>query len=449
MNNFEEVDKKLVKALMSFTYDSRPFWTLLAMRLKRVPSKNLESFCTVVTANAVELHYNPAFVQKHEQSFLKYMFLHECLHLIYRHMFRFSFSKDMVDVGYLKNNPPKVYKPIAPVKSADIAADLAANRDLFMMFPDYQGYGVKHDDIQQFAMKDFANASAEDIEKYVLDTYLPVQSGSSSSEGDGEQKGSKGKGKEGKGKDSKVNGKPVPSHAPAANKTDSDLVKRIKQRMVEGMVASAAREGSMGQGSVPDSLKAELEIIMKPPRKDWRAMLSEFVKCSLPKDSTRTWARINRRHPYLIKGKKPRRVPLIGVAMDTSGSVSDTALKAFLEEINHIRKLYDSDIDIVQCDCVISDVVHVKAKQRMPTYVSGRGGTEFTPALEWFDKAKRKPDVVVFFTDLEVGDDDVPDTQRSYNILWVSVNEPMCERFQSMGKYGKFIYMDVLEEETV
>ena len=202
MNNFEEVDKKLVKALMSFTYDSRPFWTLLAMRLKRVPSKNLESFCTVVTANAVELHYNPAFVQKHEQSFLKYMFLHECLHLIYRHMFRFSFSKDMVDVGYLKNNPPKVYKPIAPVKSADIAADLAANRDLFMMFPDYQGYGVKHEDIQQFAMKDFANASAEDIEKYVLDTYLPVQGGGSSSEGGGEQKGSKGKGKEGKGKDS-------------------------------------------------------------------------------------------------------------------------------------------------------------------------------------------------------------------------------------------------------
>lgn len=445
MNNFEEVDKKLVKALMSFNYDSRPFWTLLSMRLKRVPSKNIESFCTVVTSNSVELHYNPDFVQKHEQSFLKYMFLHECLHLIYRHMFRFSFSKDMVDVGYLKSNPPKVYKPIAPVKSADLAADLAANRDLFVMFPDYQGYGVKHDDIQHFNMMDFALASAEDIEKYILDTYLPVQGGGSGGEGGG----GGGKQKESKGKDSKVNGKPVPSHAPAANKTDSDLVKRVKQRMVEGMVSSAAREGSMGQGSLPESLKAELEILMQPPRKDWRAMLSEFVKCSLPKDSTRTWARINRRHPYLIKGKKPRRVPLIGVAMDTSGSVSDTALKAFLEEINHIRKLYGSDIDIVQCDCVISDVVHVKAKQRMPTYVSGRGGTEFTPALEWFDKAKRKPDVVVFFTDLEVGDDDVPDTQRSYNILWVSVNETMCEKFQSMGKYGKFIYMDVSEEENI
>ena len=188
---------------------------------------------------------------------------------------------------------------------------------------------------------------------------------------------------------------------------------------------------------------------MKPPRKDWRAMLSEFVKCSLPKDSTRTWARINRRHPYLIKGKKPRRVPLIGVAMDTSGSVSDTALKAFLEEINHIRKLYDSDIDIVQCDCVISDVVHVKAKQRMPTYVSGRGGTEFTQPWNGLIKQNVNPMSSCFFTDLEVGDADVPDTQRSYNILWVSVNETMCERFQSMGKYGKFIYMDVLEEETL
>ena len=110
-------------------------------------------------------------------------------------------------------------------------------------------------------MKDFASASAEDIEKYVLDTYLPVQGGGQSSAGGGEQKGSKGKSKEGNGKDSKVNGKPMPSHAPAANKTDSDLVKRIKQRMVEGMVASAAREGSMGQGSVPDSLKKNLNLL--------------------------------------------------------------------------------------------------------------------------------------------------------------------------------------------
>lgn len=444
--NYETVEKKLVQALLSFTYDSRPFWTLVGMRMKRVPVDGCRCIKTLVTDKAIELHYDPELVEQAELSKLRFHFVHEILHLIYRHMFRFTYSKDYVDLGYLANNPPKEYKPINPVKASDIASDLAANRDMVCMFPDYGQYGLVAKDVPNFQMPDFNNASSEDIEKYICDTYLKVTQGNGQGGGAGQKDGQGGGNGNGDG-GTDVNGKHVDNHNPAASETESDLIKRVKQRMVEGAVSDAVNRGGLDKGNVPASLQQEIELLMKPPRKDWRALLSAFVKASIPKDSNRTWGRINRRIPYIIKGKRSKRVPLIGVAVDTSGSVSDEALKAFLEEINHIRKVHGSDLDIVQCDCEISNVVHVKAKQKIPTKVFGGGGTEFIPALEWFDKAQRKPDVVVFFTDLLVGDSDVPKEPRSYELLWVSVTEAQCEHFQELGAYGKFIYMNPDEED--
>lgn len=448
---YEAIDNKLVKALFSFQYNEEPFWTLLGMRMKRVPVDNHKTIDVLVTDKNVVLRYDPDIVDKAEMSELRYHFVHECLHMIYRHMFRFAYSQDVIDLASLKSKVPVTTDPKQPIKASDLAADLIANRDAFTMYKDFTKYGVSPSDVPSFNMPNFTHCSSEDVERYLIDTYTQVKKG-----GKGESKckggcqGNGGKGNcpgEGESEGSgptQVGGKDVNSHMPGISKNDDDLTKRIKQGFIEQMVSKSANQaGGIGKGSVPASLKAELELIQRPPRKDWKALLAEYVKGSIPKDSTRTWSRINRRHPYLIKGKKPRRVPLIGVAMDTSGSVSDIQLQAFLEEINHIRKVHGSDLDIIQCDCEISDVIHVTAKGKMPTYVSGRGGTEYIPALEWFDKAKRKPDVVIFFTDLFVGDEDIPKEPRSYNIIWVGTNTTQVEHFESLGKYGKFIAMEI------
>lgn len=462
---YEEIDNKLVKALFSFQYQGIPFWTLLCMRMHRRPVEGLQTIETQVTDKKIMLLYDPDIVKKSEQSQLRFHLVHECLHLIYRHMFRFAYSEDVVDLATLRKDKPETNNPVMPIKSADLAADLAANRDLFILFKDFEQYGVTSKDVPHFCMSNLETASSEDIEKYISATYTKVVSpgkGGSKEQPDKSQEPTKEQGEgggsgeqdqdleqnqEGGGSGTDVNGKHVNNHKPGVSKQDTEISRRIKQRMVEDMVSRAADIANVGQGSLPNTLKQELELIKRPPRKDWKNLLREHIKCSLPAFSTRTWARINRRHPYLVKGKKPRRIPLIGVAMDTSGSVSDKELIAFLEEIDHIRKVYGSDLDIVQCDCKISDVWHIKAKSAMPKFVTGRGGTEFVPALEWFDKAKRKPDVVVFFTDLCVSDNDVPTESRSYNILWVGTNVAQCEHFSSLGKYGTFIAMEIEEDE--
>lgn len=446
LEQYEQCNTKLVQALFSFQYGGFPFWTVLASKFKRVPVDDLKTIETQVTMKGVELRYDPEVVLKAELGYLRYKLVHECLHLIYRHMFRFAHSKDIVDLqGKSTDSPVDSKQAKQPIKAADLAADLVANRDLISMFPDFDRYGVTPDDVPNFKYP-LKGASSEDIEKYIIDTYRQVVDKSGGGQGQGQGEG-EGTDKQGGGP-TDVNGKEVNSHKPGVSDIEGEMIKRIKQRMVEGMVSDTANAVGKMKGTMPSELEEEIAIIQRPPRKDWRAILEGYVKGSLPKDSTRTWAHINRRVPYLIKGHKQKRVPLISVAVDTSGSVSDTELSAFLEELNHIRKIYGTDIELVQCDAEIEKVVLIKSKQPMPKSITGRGGTEFYPALEYFAKAKRKPDVVIFFTDLAVCDADVPSEPYSYSLIWVGTAEAQVEHFQSIGKYGKFIYMNPKEEEV-
>ena len=437
LEQYEQCNTKLIQALFSFQYGGFPFWTVLASKFKRVPVDDLKTIDVVVTMKGVELRYDPDIVLNAELGFLRYTLVHECLHLIYRHMFRFEYSKDVVDLaGSSADSPIDIKQAKQPIKAADLAADLVANRDLIAMFPDFDRYGVTKDDVPNFQF-DLHNSSSEDVEAYIVDTYRQV---TQSNQGQGGQ----GSGNE----PADVNGKKVNKHAAGSTEAEGEMIKRIKQRMVEGMVSDTANSVSCkGQGSMPSELVEEIALIQRPPRKDWKALLAGYVKCSLPKASTKTWAHINRRVPYLIKGHKPKYIPLIGVAVDTSGSVSNKELCAFLEEIDHIRKIYDTDVELVQCDATIENTMVIKKKQPMPKEVTGRGGTEFYPALEYFAKAKRKPDVVVFFTDLCVSDNDVPTSPYNYNLIWVGTAEAQVEHFQKLGKYGKFIYMNPEEDE--
>jgi predicted metal-dependent peptidase len=86
------------------------------------------------------------------------------------------------------------------------------------------------------------------------------------------------------------------------------------------------------------------------------------------------------------------------LAIDTSGSVSDTELKEFMNEIFHIYKT-GVDITIIQCDTKINSIEPYKGKNDLN--IVGRGGTEFDPVLEYYDANIRKYTSLIYFTDGE------------------------------------------------
>ena len=484
-----EADGRLNKIILSF-YSTQEFWTILASQFKRVPvqDKGLANVLTHITEKGIELLYNPSWVMKASDSQLKYHILHECLHLIYRHAYRFAVSTDVVDVATTRQKVPTTEHPVMPAKSSDLAADLIVNRDICEILSDHtvdQCKGLMCKDLKALGYDDCSGyyygnkktlreKESETLEQEIIDVYTKVilpsdgkgqgsgqdqgqgsgsgdGKGQGQGDGQGEGKGSgdgqgDGQGGGGGSSQSTVKGKEVHNHQHVD--AQNPLQKQLGQHFVEEMIKNAVKQaGGSGQGHMPAGLQAELEAICNPPKKDWKALLANYVNASIPAQSTKTWANLNRRFPYLLKGKKKRRVPLIGLVQDTSGSVSDAAIRAFYREIDSIRKVTKTDIELVQCDAEISDTRIISYKEKLTWSVNGRGGTEFKPALEYFDKTKRRPDVVVFFTDLEVCDSDVPDEPRAYKIIWVSVNESQADHFRELGKYGTFIYLDVDETD--
>ncbi len=72
-------------------------------------------------------------------------------------------------------------------------------------------------------------------------------------------------------------------------------------------------------------------------------------------------------------------------------------LKEFINEIHHLYKA-GVEVTIVQCDCRIQVIKPYDGKFELE--VSGRGGTQFDPVLEYFNERKQFTSLI-YFTDGE------------------------------------------------
>jgi predicted metal-dependent peptidase len=100
------------------------------------------------------------------------------------------------------------------------------------------------------------------------------------------------------------------------------------------------------------------------------------------------------------------------LAVDTSASVSSSELQEFLSEMNHIHKT-GTDITVVQCDTHMHDPEAFNPKKEFK--VKGRGGTDFQPVIDHYNKNSKKYTSIIYFTD---GECSSPNNVRC-KILWV------------------------------
>ena len=86
------------------------------------------------------------------------------------------------------------------------------------------------------------------------------------------------------------------------------------------------------------------------------------------------------------------------LAIDTSGSVSDSELAEFMNEMHHIYKA-GVDITVIQCDTQIKSIEPYRGE--LDLKVQGRGGTEFDPVIRYFNENNKLYTSLVYFTDGE------------------------------------------------
>ena len=215
--------------------------------------------------------------------------------------------------------------------------------------------------------------------------------------------------------------------------TENDLPEEVEASIkifVENVARGISEED---RGMLPAHQRELIERILGPPKIKWSTVLRKYIG-TIPDNYRKTKTRLNRRQPerYDISGQIRSRTVRLVLAIDTSGSMSSDTLKEVFTEIFEILKHVNHDITVIECDAEVNRVYKANKISDVNLQIHGRGGTEFTPVIEYVNKDSRYRDaLLVYFTD-GYGENKIP-KPRTYRNLWVtttgfmSLDEPYGE----------------------
>lgn len=183
-----------------------------------------------------------------------------------------------------------------------------------------------------------------------------------------------------------------------------------------------AAEAAKAQGKLSGTMESVISDITDP-KVDWKAVLARFLRANNKSDFT--WVRPNRRFiargMYLPSLHNPCLEEIV-VAVDTSGSISDDELTQFTTETSYIlHELAPERVQFLQCDTEVQNATEY-TRESLPLKVTyeGRGGTKFSPVIDYVNENYPNTAALVYLTDLE--SDDFGDKPH-YPVLWVTTNE--------------------------
>jgi len=363
-----KIVEKLVTARVGLLL-RHPFFGNLATRLELVDASE---WCSTLATDGRKFYYSNEFVNKLTPKQAEFGFAHEVLHNVFDHM------------GRRDHRDPQL---------SNIAADYAANQilkderigevpDFIKIFQDnkYRGWAYEeiYDELEAKSVKIDLSELGE-----LLDEHLD-------GEGDGE---------EGKGRP----------------KLSAEEKKKIRDEIKEAMVAAAQAAGA---GRVPAGV-ARMISDFTEPKMDWRQLLRMSIQSILK--SNFSFSRPNRKSQHsgaVLPGMMNEETIDVSVAIDMSGSISDSQAKDFLSEVKGIMDEYvDFKLDIWCFDTEVYNYAKITgdtADEIMSYEVKGGGGTDFDANWRFMKDNDLVPKKFIMFTDGypcgSWGDEDYCDT---------------------------------------
>lgn len=104
------------------------------------------------------------------------------------------------------------------------------------------------------------------------------------------------------------------------------------------------------------------------------------------------------------------------VAIDTSGSIDEALLAAFIGEFSSIMQSFSSiKIELLICDARIHGHYTFFGNDKLDFKIKGGGGTDYRPVFEYIDSHLPMNTMLLYFTD---GDGWFPKYPPSYEVIW-------------------------------
>lgn len=223
---------------------------------------------------------------------------------------------------------------------------------------------------------------------------------------------------------------------------ESNDPEKVKER-TKSVVSDALDNLTAKQrGEIPSSIMQQIELMLAPPEISWKQILRKFVG-TIPTPYRRTRRRLNRLQPYRMDlcGRLPKRRIRVVVCIDTSGSMSNDDIEYCMGEIFNIVKEAESEVTVIECDAEVNRVYVAKKPKEVKPEVCGRGGTLFTPAIEYINKdGKYRDALMIYFTD-GYGESRIP-KPRTFRNLWVVLKDEKALSLEEPYGEVKSLAMD-------
>ena len=378
LNQQLTAEQRIAKAYVAITSKDRymPLAGVLSIGNKTV-SDDIPTACT----NGRDELYGRAFVDSLTDAELRFLILHECYHKMYRHLTTWKHLHD-------KNHT-----------LANMSCDYNLNGKLVDENKD-DGFATMPRDADGNLMGLFDEKFREG--NGWMDTAKIFNILDDDDDGDDEGEGGNESGGDDPQGTSCAQPKGFDEHDwEGANKLSDEETKELEKD-----IDIAIRQGSMAAGKLGSNGNRNFDELMQP-QVDWREVLREFIQTTCTGSDYSTWKRPNRRYigagVYMPSGISERIDELV-IAIDTSGSISDTAVALFLSEVQSIcttvkpekvRVLYWGD------EVVGDEVYELNELDTLvrSTKVRGGGGTDVECVTAYMDEHKISPQAAIILTD--------------------------------------------------
>jgi predicted metal-dependent peptidase len=378
LNQQLTAEQRIAKAYVAITSKDRymPLAGVLSIGNKTV-SDDIPTACT----NGRDELYGRAFVDSLTDAELRFLILHECYHKMYRHLTTWKHLHD-------KNHT-----------LANMSCDYNLNGKLVDENKD-DGFATMPRDADGNLMGLFDEKFREG--NGWMDTAKIFNILDDDDDGDDEGEGGNESGGDDPQGTSCAQPKGFDEHDwEGANKLSDEETKELEKD-----IDIAIRQGSMAAGKLGSNGNRNFDELMQP-QVDWREVLREFIQTTCTGSDYSTWKRPNRRYigagVYMPSGISERIDELV-IAIDTSGSISDTAVALFLSEVQSIcttvkpekvRVLYWGD------EVVGDEVYELNELDTLvrSTKVRGGGGTDVECVTAYMDAHKISPQAAIILTD--------------------------------------------------
>lgn len=353
-----------------------PFYGLFLIGLNKELRTDIQTACVTPDKINIKLCVNPEFWSSLDEKTKLGVLKHELLHIVFFHLENFERFKNK--------------------KLSNIAADLEINQ---YIETEYKGDSWDGLEYNQGMFKDL-NLLPKQGTKYYYDAIQKEID--DNPDGDIAQF---------------VNGIEMDWHDLwEAMEGMSEAERKLIQKQIDHQLKEIASEmQKKGRGLIPSELESYIKGLfeVKEPVLDWKSYLRRFASVS-PKVFTKKTRRKPNKRFYGNPALKIKQNKRTLVAIDTSGSVSDSEVLEFFNEIYHMYKT-GTEVTIIECDTDIQRIYEYNGKLE-DISVKGRGGTDFEPVFEYLFEHRNEFNNLIYLTD---GECVAPKTQVRKPVLWV------------------------------